>query len=199
VHRKGHPVLLKWKSLRPWNFQIISKPWYVSKHRKTTAHWSSIWTSRPNFMMECTQCSLVDWSALRRTIWQPVPCSILSRSFHSDTLYASLRVPPLTTQWFNDSNPYRKPRYLWALYFCNFHKCSVEQRFTKTVLKLNVWRTINQGYIQWAGGWGLSPAWIRHGPINLQGNEFFGNLFSGFENLITLSAILRHLEAEFPL
>jgi hypothetical protein len=26
--------------------------------------------------------------------------------------------------------------------------------------------------------------------------EFFGKFFSGFENLITLSVILRHLEAE---
>jgi hypothetical protein len=33
-------------------------------------------------------------------------------------------------------------------------------------------------------------------PINLQGNEFCWNFFSGFENVISLSVILRHLEAE---
>jgi hypothetical protein len=33
-------------------------------------------------------------------------------------------------------------------------------------------------------------------PINL---SFFGNFFCGFENLITLSVILRHLEAELSI
>jgi uncharacterized protein with PQ loop repeat len=50
------------------------------------------------------------------------------------------------------------------------------------------WREL-QDFIQW-GGEGLPPAWIWHGgypPINL---IFLGNLFSGFENLITLSVHL---------
>jgi hypothetical protein len=46
------------------------------------------------------------------------------------------------------------------------------------------------------GGWEdkFPPQMIQGGisPLNL---SFFGNCFPGFENLITLSVILRHLEA----
>jgi hypothetical protein len=37
------------------------------------------------------------------------------------------------------------------------------------------------------------------GAISPHQLEFFGNFFSGFENLITLSVILRHLEAELSM
>jgi hypothetical protein len=60
-------------------------------------------------------------------------------------------------------------------------------------------QTLNQRVVQGfcqRGGWGISPpSNDSRGviPLNL---SFLGNLFSGFENIITLSVILRHLEAE---
>jgi hypothetical protein len=46
----------------------------------------------------------------------------------------------------------------------------------------------------WAGFRQFSLKWLKgDNPPQL---DFFGNLFSGFETLITLSVILRHLEAE---
>jgi hypothetical protein len=57
----------------------------------------------------------------------------------------------------------------------------------------------SQGFIQWGGGdGGIYP---RHefdmkGAINL---IFWGICLSGFENLITLSVILRHLQAELSI
>jgi hypothetical protein len=56
-----------------------------------------------------------------------------------------------------------------------------------------------QGFIQWRG-WGEYP---RHefdmGGYPPHQLEFFGNFLSGFEKLITLSVILRHLEAELSI
>jgi hypothetical protein len=46
--------------------------------------------------------------------------------------------------------------------------------------------------LTWGGG---------YPHVKLQGNKFFGKIFSGFENLMTLhvSVILRHLEAELSI
>jgi hypothetical protein len=43
---------------------------------------------------------------------------------------------------------------------------------------------------------GMNLTWGGISPINL---NVLGNLFSGFENLLTLSVILRHLEAKLTI
>jgi hypothetical protein len=47
-----------------------------------------------------------------------------------------------------------------------------------------------QGVIQCGEGGGIYP---RHEFDMGEETSFFGNVFSGFENLITLNVILRHL------
>jgi hypothetical protein len=71
------------------------------------------------------------------------------------------------------------------------------------VFLLAVWRHSPRSTLYWTTTAtpdtqvSASPAQITEGGISPLNLRFFGNFFSGFEDLISLCAILRHLEAEF--